>query len=303
MITVTFDALFLKDDKEESTAFVKRNKRKLKNSEPCDRIIIEKDFNNIFLDNAVVVLEESSEQILGYIDETSAAKLILLNAQNISGSIIKIKKDDVTIRITAESNQPNDVVCMIENDDYVNIVARFCPIWSNDFFEERPLTYKQFSYAIDLGIDPRGKSFFSISDAIDSVLDGDVERKEPFPIQKEYRPFVYKVMCNNMHASKEQLKEIRNLHGKLLRNLSYNEAEEAIGFLRAYKFKCPYCHRKTENFEVCFYCGSRLDGVSIPIILTEEDEIKANNKNAGCVISLLVFIFLIVCFIVWQSGH
>lgn len=36
MITITFDALFLKDEKGDSTAFVKRNKRKLKNSEPCD---------------------------------------------------------------------------------------------------------------------------------------------------------------------------------------------------------------------------------------------------------------------------
>ena len=303
MITVTFDALFQKDEKRESTAFVKRNKRKLKNSEPCDRILLEKDFNNIFLDNAVVVLEESTEQILGFVDETSAAKLILLNAQNITGSILKIKKDDVTIRITAESNQPNDVVWMIVNDDYVNIVAKFCPIWSNELFEERPLTYRQFSYAIDLGIDPRRKSFFSISDAIDSVLDGDVERNEPLPIQKEYRPFIYKVMCNNMHASKEQLKEIRKLHGKLLRNLSYNEAEEAIDFLRKYTFKCPYCHRKTENIEMCFNCGSSLNGVSIPIILNEEDEKKANNKNAGCVIILLIFIFFIICLLVWQSGH
>ena len=303
MVTVTFEALFLKGEKGESTAFVKRNKSKRKNGEPYDGILLIKDFNNIFLDNAVVVLEESTEQFLGYIDETSAAKLILLKARNISGSILDIKKDDVAIRITAESSQPDNVVKMIEENDSVSIVNSFCPVMSHASFSEKPPTYKQFRYAIDLGIDPRKKSFYSISDAIDSVLEGDVERKGPFPIQNEFRPFVYNVMCKNTPASPEQLETIRELHGKSFRKLSYNEAEEAIDYLSSHTIKCPYCHRKTENLDYCDHCDSSLGLVQIPLIFNKQDEDRANNKHIGCIIVLLVVIFLSICFMVLQPSH
>lgn len=304
MFTVTFDALFLKGEEEESAAFVKRNKSKRKKGEPYDGILLIKDFNNIFLDNAVVVLEESTEQFLGFIDETSAAKLILLKAQKISGSIVDIKKDNVTIRVTAESNQSDNIVKMIEENDFVSIVNSFCPIWSQASFSEKPPTYKQFRYAIDLGIDPREKSFYSVSDAIDSVLDGDVERKGPFPIQIEFRPFVYHVMCKNTPASPEQLEMIHELHGKSFRKLSYNEAEEAINYLSTQKIKCPYCHRKTENLDYCDHCDSSLDLVQIPLIFNKEDEDRANNKHFGCIITLLLVIFFSACFlVVWHSSH
>ncbi len=165
-------------------------------------------------------------------------------------------------------------------------------------FAPRPPTYKQFSYAIGLGIDPQNKSFRSISDDIDWVLENN-EHREPIPIEGKLRLFLYDVMCKNTPATDEQLYRIRELHGECHKTLNYYDAKEAIAFLENHSFKCPYCHRKTANEDYCVHCERSMDQVHIPLYFEGNDSNYNFNTKKDYVnlyIVLLLVLILICCF-------
>ena len=301
MGVISFEATLVKSTQKTAKAFFAHNAKILRDGQLCAEIKLVPDFDNVCNNNSIMVIETSTDHLLGYLDETSSSKLALLNPEWISGTIQKISPKKIIVLVEAESFLPEDEINDIINEKSEEIVARYCPQMVSAAFSPRPPTFKQFSYAINLGIDPQNKSFRSISDDIDWVLENH-EHREPIPIESKIRVFLYDVMCKNTPATDEQLYRIRELHGECGKPLNYNEANDAIVFLENHSFKCPYCHRKTANEDYCVHCERSMDQVHIPLFFEENNSSYSYNRKKDGVslcnlyIILLTVLFLIYCF-------
>lgn len=124
-------------------------------------------------------------------------------------------------------------------------VADVQPKTSQYRWGKPPPTHKQIAYAKDLGVKfVDGMTKLSISDAIDDAL---ADRKP---------------------ATAEQLREIRQMHGVLPREITQLEAEDVIRVLTETVIQCPHCACKCQAFEAkCSECNKSLAKVKLPIRL------------------------------------
>jgi len=265
--TVSFEAALVgMEYHPASKKFIKRNKKAIKKRNECEEIILKKEPSNPYDSNAIKVLEASSLDKIGYLDRSSAEKLTFLKVKSFFGIVQSIDKDNNTIiRVVVETFLSIEDAQDIITDNAKRLIDRhYSNVLSDASFGSDPPTFKQFSFALDLGVDPRRKTFTSISKAIDRAK-GKKGSKKQFPVLPEHRKFLYEVMCNNSPADRELLKDIREWHGEPLRKVTREEACDIVDFLELLDFDCPYCNRKTSNGDSCDKCGLSLRGIRIQL--------------------------------------
>lgn len=277
---VSFEAYLAgQEHHPKSKAFLKRNRNNLKRNIDCEEIILKQEPSNPFDSNAVMVLDASGN-IIGYLDKSSAAILAKLKMKSFRGEVQSIDKDEIiVIKVVIETFLSIDDARDIITDNAKRFIARhYSESLSNAAFGSDPPTLKQFLYALNLGVDPRRKTFTSISTAIDKAKEKKNSRKQ-FPVQPEHRELLYEVMCSNSPADRDQLKDIKEWHGELLCKITRDEADDVIDFLEDLVFECPYCHGTTSNGDYCDMCGLSLRGIHIQIDIDQSQKDTASTRS------------------------
>lgn len=279
---VSFEAhLVGKEHHPASGAFIKRNRINLKRNIDCEEIILAQEPSNPVDSNAVKVMDASSGKTIGYLDKYSASILAKLKMKSLRGVVQSIDNDENTvIKVVIETLLSMEDARDIISGNARRFIARHYPdTFSNAAFGSEPPTLKQFLYALDLGIDPRKKTFTSISTAIEKAEEKG-KSKKTFPVPQEHRELLYEAMCSNSPADRDQLKDIKDLHGELSRKITSSEADDVINYLEALNLECPYCHEMTMNGDICFMCGRNLRGMHIQVEIDplQEDIAPASSR-------------------------
>lgn len=127
-------------------------------------------------------------------------------------------------------------------------------------------TKRQFAYALALGVDVNGKTFTSISTAIDIAKN---RNRTPVEVDEDDIEALYDYLCDNSPADNDLLKEIKDFHASIPRKITKGEAEEILEFLEKHHIQCPFCGKRLNSIEFglpsCPYCGNSFDNLVIPL--------------------------------------
>lgn len=256
---------------------------------------------------------DCENKLIGYVDSETAHKIFYLKTKEIHGHIKDVEEHNVTLTITVISLLSEEESKAILDEDNNKIISIYYPQYANMAFGKDVPTFSQFDYALDLGINPNGKTFKSISTAIDKAKERIQQggKKEPFPISHEHRSFFYDMLIDNAPASTDYLREIRELHGELPGPITNKEAEEVIALIGDpdYTIICPYCHHRVPNMDMCFNCDRSFRKVKIPLYFDDDkkqtetayksykiaqEEQKYNEYNARVILVLVIVVICIV---------
>jgi hypothetical protein len=136
-------------------------------------------------------------------------------------------------------------------------------------FGDNPPTYRQFAYAVALGVKLKdGVTFKSISSLIDKAKVRDRRPKKADRPSDEEVEIIYKAIVGRGPTLASMLKTIQDYHGVLPRKVSPEEAQRIIEFLEDHYLPCPFCGIEIcATDDECCACGKSLRKMRIPIKL------------------------------------
>jgi len=206
-----------------------------------------------------------------------------------------VKPNTITAQKTTGGLKTTNIIIPLKEDDTNNDSIEWTTFSSNE------PTYKQFMYAVRLGVVfPKTVSFNSISGLIEKAKKTR-GNKALLKIDEQRIIQLYEKKCSERTADRDSLKYIKEMHGVLPRIVTQKEADDIIEFLEEYRLPCPFCGNEIfAQDDMCLNCMKKLNGLRIPIELdkhilevanetqtTDTDARKANrmdgteNRRAG----------------------